>query len=143
MGWREGVGTRRGVKWRGHSDPTGGSGTASWYTYLCLRSYNKICQYIIVPIAIPLTCHSHSQSPPVFLYDCSSAALSRDCSECVSLPPELSCGYCSSPTQCLHSSFCNAPSTFIESQQDTGQCPVHFEVSWRLTQCVCLLSDLM
>ena len=34
VGWKEGVGARRGLKWRGHSGPTGGSGAASWYTYV-------------------------------------------------------------------------------------------------------------
>ena len=86
-----------------------------------------------------LTCHFHSQSPPVFLYNCTSVVLARDCSECVSLPPELDCGYCSSPAQCLHSTFCSAQNTFIGSQQDTGQCPVQFEVSQELTHSVSVL----
>ena len=85
------------------------------------------------------TCHSHSQFPPVFLYNCTSVALAHDCSECVSLPPELGCGYCSSPAQCLHSTLCSAPDTFIGSQQDTGQCPVQFEVSRELTHSVSVL----
>ena len=77
--------------------------------------------------------------PSVFLYNCTSVALARDCSECVSLPPELDCGYCSSPAQCLHSTFCSAQNTFIGSQQDTGQCPVQFEVSRELTHSVSVL----
>jgi len=85
------------------------------------------------------TCHSHSQFSPVFLYNCTSVVLARDCSECVSLPPELGCGYCSSPAQCLHSTLCSAPDTFIGSQQDTGQCPVQFEVSRELTHSVSAL----
>ena len=86
------------------------------------------------------TCHSHSQFSPVFLYNCTSVVLAHDCSECVSLPPELSCGYCSLPAQCLHSTLCSAPNTFIGSQQDTGQCPVQFEVSRELTHSVSVLN---
>ena len=104
---------------------------SSGCTYVCTV---VVCLYIIVPIptSLPLPIS------PVFLYDCSSRELSRDCSECTSLPPELSCGYCSSPMQCLHSTFCNAPSTFIESQQDTSQCPVDFKVSQGMTPCTSL-----
>ena len=75
--------------------------------------------------------HSQSQSLPVFVYDCASGELSRDCSECASLPRELSCGYCTSRMQCLQRSLCDTPAagSFIDSKQDTGQCPLSIEVS--------------